>query len=157
MATYLITPSVTEVDEGGSIVFTIDITAGDATTYGVTIVSGTTTTYVDADDFNPVGGMWYNFTLTNELTSGVYTITNVLSLDAALEGPEFFIAQLRETNTSGAVLAVTQAIVINDTSDGVPPLTIENGRIGTLSTDTGQLLYAFNDVVYKVTGTPISF
>lgn len=154
MPTYLITPSVTEVDEGGSIVFTIDVTDGSTSSYGVTLVSGTSTSAA-ASDFNPVGGTWYNFTLTNELTSGVYTITNVLSLDAALEGPEFFIAQLREYSTSGAVLAVTKAIVINDTSTGGVVDDPENGKLRAVTADSSKPAYYVNGVWYKVSGTAI--
>jgi hypothetical protein len=68
------------------------------------------------------------------------------------EGPEFFIVQLRENNTSGAVLAVTQNIVIVDTPISIDP---DNGMIGAVSNDNSKPAFYFNGNWYKITGTAI--
>lgn len=157
MPTYSITPSVTEVDEGGSVVFTVDITAGTTTTYGVTIVSGTST-FANAADFTDVSGLWGIVDLgpldPADSYSGVVTFTKTVASNLTIppEGPEFFIVQLRENNTSGAVLAVTQNIVIVDTPISIDP---DNGMIGAVSNDNSKPAFYFDGNWYKITGTAI--
>lgn len=153
MPTYSITPSVTEVDEGGNVVFTIDVTDGSTSTYGVTIVSGTST-FANAADFTDVFGLWGDITLPGDLLSGVVTFTKTVAsnLTTPPEGPEFFIAQLRETNTSGAVLAVTPNISIIDTPISVDP---DNGKFG--SSPTNKPMYYFDGDWFEIAGTQIQF
>jgi hypothetical protein len=153
MAIYSITPDIIEVDEGGSVVFTVDVTDGSTSTYGVTIKSGTST-FANATDFSDVFGLWGDITLPDSLLSGVVTFTKTMSTNTTTppEGPEFFIVQLRENNTSGAVLAVTQNIVIVDTPISIDP---HNGMIGAVSNDNSKPAFYFNGNWYKITGTAI--
>jgi hypothetical protein len=77
MAIYSITPDIIEVDEGGSVVFTVDVTDGSTSTYGVTIKSGTST-FANATDFSDVFGLWGDITLPDSLLSGVVTFTKTM-------------------------------------------------------------------------------
>jgi|LakMenEpi03Aug12_release.lakeMendotaPanAssembly.Ray.scaffolds.fasta_scaffold54786_4 hypothetical protein len=151
MATYSITSNVTEVNEGGSVVFTVSVTDGSTTTYGITIVSGTST-YANALDFSDVFGLYNTVTLPGGFLSGVTTFTKTLASNVTTppEGPEFFVVQLRENNTSGAVLAVSQNITVIDTPVSTDP---ENGKIGFGSSN--QPIFYFDSNWYKMTGTQI--
>jgi hypothetical protein len=150
MPTYAITADATEVNEGSSVTFTVAVTESEIETYYWTI-AGTNVVNSDFSDTTIQG------TVSIIGSAGVASVIIPLAADVTLEGYEYFILQLRTDAYDGEIVAISPVVTIVDTSDGVPPLTLENGRIGTLSTDSGQLLYAFNDVVYKVTGTPISF
>jgi hypothetical protein len=150
MSTYLVTASTSTVNEGSTATFTVSVTESETETYYWTI-AGTDVATADFADTTIQG------TVSIIGSAGTSTVIKTLASDVTTEGYEYFILQLRTGAYDGEIVAISPVVTIVDTSDGVPPLTIKNGRIGTLSTDTGQLLYAFNDVVYKVTGTPISF
>lgn len=149
MPTYAITADLTEVNEGTTTTFTVATTEVDNGTPLYWTIAGTN---VGASDFVSASTSGF-VTITGNAASFTTTVQN----DTTLEGYEYYIAQLRTDSTTGTIVAVSQNIVITDTSNGVPPLTLANGRIGSLSSDAGQLIYTYNDVVYKVDGTLVSF
>lgn len=107
--TYEVISSTTSVNEGSSVVFTINTSnVPNSTTLYYTIlgVSGN----INSLDFTtPTTG---SFTITN----GIGTVTLTLSNDTTTEGTEQFIFQVRTENTSGEIVAFSPTITINDTS-----------------------------------------
>ena len=150
MATYLVTASTSTVNEGDSVTFTVAVTESESTTYYWTLAG---TDVVTGDFFDTA----VQGTISIVGSSGSADVIKTLTSDTTLEGYEYFILQVRIDAYDGEIVAVSPVVTVVDTSDGVPALTLENGRIGTLSTNSGQMLYVYNDIVYKVTGTPISF
>ena len=108
---YSISPSVTSVNEGGSVTFTVSTTnVANGTLYWTN--AGTTT----AADF------------TNGVNSGATTITNnagsiVLGLvsDLTSEGGETIVIQIRTGSTAGPVVVTSQTVIVVDTSVPAAP------------------------------------
>ena len=112
-ATYAIVPSVTSVNEGGTVVFTITTTnVGNGTSLYYT----TTGSVVDADfNDNSIFG-------TVVINNNTATITKVIKADVTTEGPESFALQLRIQSYSGTVVATSSTVTIVDSS--VTPTTV---------------------------------
>ena len=113
-----VTESATTVDEGGSVTFTISGSNIQDGNYFYTIYQEAGT--INPTDFNPAV-LDGNFTISNN--SGSITIT--IAEDVTSEGPDIFKIQIRTGSTSGAVIAESNTIVINDTSES--PGTNANG------------------------------
>ena len=104
--TYNIAPSVTTMDEGQSVTFTVTTTNfGNGTLFWV--MTGTT---VDAD-------------FSDGLTNGSITITNnsgsvtrTLNNDVTTEGTETFALQLLTGSVTGTVVASSATVTVNDSS-----------------------------------------
>ena len=101
--------STTSVDEGGSVTFTISGSNIPDGTYYYTIYEEEGT--VASTDFNPAN-LNGSFSVSNN--SGSITIT--IAEDITSEGPDQFKIQIRTGSISGAVIAESNAITINDTS-----------------------------------------
>jgi len=108
--TFGVTPSTTSVNEGSSVVFTV-VTTGvpDGTTlYWSTLgISGT----VSASDFTD-GDLSSSFAINNNIG----TITRSIASDRTTEGSDAFRIQIRQTSTSGTIIATSDVVYINDTS-----------------------------------------
>lgn len=150
MSTYLVTASTSTVNEGDSVTFTIAVTESETETYYWTL-AGTDVVTGDFSDTAVQG------TISIVGSAGSEDVVKSLTSDDTTEGYEYFILQVRIGAYDGEIVAVSPVVTVVDTSDGVPALTLANGRIGSLSSDAGQLIYTYNDVVYKVDGTLVSF
>jgi hypothetical protein len=106
--TYAITPNITSVNEGSSVIFTVTTTD---VANGTTLFWTTTGTNVNASDFtdSSVSG---SFTINNNTA----TITRTLRNDATTEGAENFQLQIRISSISGTIVATSSIVTINDTS-----------------------------------------
>lgn len=145
MPTYAITPSVTEVNEGSSVTFTIATSEVSDSTVLYWTLAGLDVTSGDVSRFSG------SVTIVGSSAS---TSTGIIN-DSSLEGQEFFIAQLRTGSTSGPIVAISESIAIADTSTGVVTPSIPNGTIGTLSNLANEIVYYNGDTAYKITGTAI--
>lgn len=105
--TYAVTPSVTSVNEGGTVTFTVNTTnvANGTTLYYTT--AGTATAG-DFSDNNISGSVTIN--------SNTGTITRTISSDSTTEGAENFTLSIRTQSTAGTVVATSTTVTINDTS-----------------------------------------
>lgn len=116
--TYAITGSPTVVNEGSSVTFTIVTTdVGNGT------VLYWTTNAPDGELNTPSAGDF-----TDNTTEGIVTINSnagsfirTLVEDSSTEGDEVFVIKLRQDSTSGAVLAISNTVIIGDTSLSPPP------------------------------------
>ena len=101
-----VTPTTSSINEGGSAIFTVATTGlANGTLYWTN--SGTTV----GSDFNDSANSG-SVTITN--SSG--TITRTLLSDLTTEGNETIIIQLRIGSVSGAMLATSSLVSVNDTS-----------------------------------------
>jgi hypothetical protein len=116
--TYSILASTTSVNEGSSVVFTINTTnVNDGT-----ILYWTTQTIsgnINTSDFtdSQVSG---SFVVSNNTAS----LTRGITEDLTTEGPESFKIYVRTESTSGTVVAISGTVIINDTSVPAPTYTI---------------------------------
>lgn len=111
--TYTITPSVTNVNEGSSVTYTIQ-TANVPT--GITLYwsnAGTTS----ANDFSDLANS--GSFVTN--SSGIGTVTRTLRNDLTTEGSETIILQIRVTSETGTIVKTASTVTVNDTSTPPPP------------------------------------
>jgi hypothetical protein len=147
MPTYSITADEIDVDEGTAVVFTVQTTEVDNDTVLYWTIAGTN---VGTADFSSsaISG-------TVAITGNTGSFANTLRNDTALEGYEFFIAQLRTDSITGTIVAVSENIRVTDTSTGVVLDDPENGRLGAVANESSKPAYYANGVWYKVTGTVI--
>lgn len=106
-----LTSSVANVDEGGSIIFTVATTnIPNNTTVGYTI-SGTG---IDVNDFNPaLSSLTGNFTINSDSGSVTFTLDN----DVTTEATETLTLTLDANDSNGvATDDLTHDVTINDTS-----------------------------------------
>lgn len=111
--TYSVTPSVTSVNEGSSVTFTVTTTgvANGTVLYWTALqVSGT----LSASDFTDaaVSG---SFTIN----SNTGTVTRTISADRTSESDEIFKIEIRTTSTTGTIVATSDSVTILDTSKTV--------------------------------------
>ena len=107
---YTINASTTSVNEGGSVDFTVNVTAVSA---GTTVYYSTTGT-TNAADFTD-GSLTGSFNIVGTgATTGVATITRSLASDTTSESQETFNLQIREGSTSGTVVATSPTITVNN-------------------------------------------
>jgi hypothetical protein len=110
--TWTLTPAANNVNEGSSLTLTVGGTNIPNGTYYWTIGTG-------SEDFVTTDG-----TVVVTSNSGSFTVTP--TADATTEGSETFIVALREGSTSGAILASSGSVTINDTSLGpAPPFSLD--------------------------------
>jgi hypothetical protein len=107
-SSYTIYPSVSSVNEGGTVTFTVG---------GSNITNGTYYwTVTNAGDFNTSSG---SFSINSN--SGSFSVT--ATADLTTEGNESFTASVRSGSISGPVLVTSSSVLINDTSQTPPPAT----------------------------------
>lgn len=146
--TYTITPSVTSVNEGSSVTYTIQ-TANVPT--GITLYwtnAGTTS----ANDFSDLvnSGSF----VTN--SSGIGTVTRTLRNDLTTEGSETIILQIRVTSITGTIVKTASTVTVNDTSTP-PPLAAPVFTSLTLTPSTVNITETLT-LGYSVTGaTSLSY
>ena len=116
--TYGVTESLSQVNEGGSVNFTVNT---DHVGAGTTLYFNTTGASVDAADFsdNTLTGN-FNIVGVANTTVGVATFTRTLSNDFNTEG-ETFTMEIRTNSVSGPVVATSGIITVIDVS---PSLTV---------------------------------
>lgn len=103
-ATFAISPSTSSVTEGNSVTYTVTTTnVANGTLYWTN--SGTTV----AADFSDASNSG-SFTLTN----GSGTITRTLANNAAFEGTETIILEVRTGSTSGTIVATSSTVNVTD-------------------------------------------
>ena len=108
---YTISPDRVDVDEGGTVIWTITTTAflNGALYY----TNNGTTTAPDFTD-NANSGVII-------ITNGTGTITKTLTQDLTTEGSQNIILALRRDSITGAVVATATTVTVNDTSRLVIP------------------------------------
>lgn len=105
-ASYSVTPAAGSVNEGANITINVSTTGiTNGTTLYWTILHSTTA----SADFSANSG---SFTINSD--AGSFTITTVA--DATTEGAQTFAVEIRTGSTSGAVVATSTSITVNDTS-----------------------------------------
>ena len=132
--TYAISPSVTSVNEGNSVTYTVT-TMGVANATTLYWTNEGTTSAADFADTNNTG----SFTVTNNTA----TITRTLLSDVTTEGSETIIIKVRTGSTSGTIVATSDAVTVNDTS--IQPVTTYAIAPNVTSVNEG------NTVAYTVT------
>lgn len=142
-AAYTVVPSVTSVDEGGTVTFnvTTDNVANGTTLYWTIQNTGSANPTENAD-FSATSG---SFTITDD--AGLFAVT--LVNDSTTEGLETFRAQVRTGSTSGTVVATSANVAVNDTSQGVTY---------SLSANRSELVengVGFRSVTFTVTTTNV--
>ena len=131
--TYSLTQTVTSINEGGSVGFTVATTNVDDATTLYYNLSGTAT----ADDF--VGGtLAGSFTINNN--SGTFVV--ISAGDAITDDNETFTAYVRTGSTSGPIVATSSQVTIGDVAQTVsiaPSVTTvdEGQQIQFVITSTG--------------------
>lgn len=112
IVTYSVSPSVSSLNEGSSVTFTVttnNVANGTTLYWTLNTVSGT----INASDFSG-GATSGSFTITNSSGSVVLTLAN----DTTTEGTESFQLQVRTDSTGGPIVATSSTVTINDTSQG---------------------------------------
>lgn len=143
---YSISPGASSVNEGGSVSWTVTTTnVADGTTLYWTN-SGTTT----GSDFSD-GQNSGSFTVT----SNTGTISRTLTNDAATEGSETIVMQVRTGSTAGTIQATSSSVTVADTSltagyaFTTTPTSINEGASGSFTVTTtnfpsGTLYWTIN-------------
>jgi hypothetical protein len=104
--TYAIVPSVTSVNEGSSVTYTITTTNfGSGTLYYTNSGMSTSVDFTDSTNSGSIS-----------ITNDAGTLTKTLVTDLLTEGSESIIIQLRTGSVSGPIVASASAVTINDTS-----------------------------------------
>jgi hypothetical protein len=133
--TATVTPSVTTVNEGSSVVFTVSSNVPSGTTL-YWVISGLTGT-VDINDFTTgISGSFVYPTTT--------TITATLSNDLLTEGTETFTFNIKRGSVSGTTIGSSPTISITDTS-----------KIDATVTPNITTVNEGNTVVFTVSMTPL--
>lgn len=128
---YTVTPSVTSVNEGGTVNFVITTT---------NVANGTVLYYTMSGSV--VDGDFTDNTTAGSITinNNTATISKTLKADTTTEGTETFTLSLRTGNTAGPVVFTTSTITVNDTSTTPQVVTFYNvTRCDT--SDTGVIQY----------------
>jgi hypothetical protein len=107
--TYSITPNILNVDEGGSVLFTVTSTISTQLLYYTVISPNNALTDSDFENAYPTSGLL-------NITNGEALFNLYLKSDRSTEGPEKFSVELRDGGSNGAILATSPEITINDTS-----------------------------------------
>ena len=129
-----ITPSTTSLNEGAALAIGIS-GAPNTTYYWTASFAGLTAA---AADLSATSGS------ATTASNGAVTISNALTAtaDATTEGAQTFFLQLRTGSTSGSVVANTNTITINDTSQTpAAPTELSYYELTLLRTITGQASY----------------
>ena len=103
---YSISPNVTSVNEGGSVVYTINTSGfGSGTLYWTNAGSSVGADFTDGLNSGSIS-----------ITGNVGSLTRSLLSEFITEGPESIVIQLRTGGVGGPVVATAVAVTINDTS-----------------------------------------
>ena len=149
--TATITADKTTVNEGDSVVFTVNTTNMSANSTLYFSQTGTT----DSSDFYPTGTTG-NFTIDS---SGNGTITRVISGDFTSEGTEDFTLTVRSGSISGVALTTAPTVQVTNfvpTFTTTPSATtINEGTTFTLDVYTAGL-HAGKVLYYTIEGTGVS-
>ena len=108
--TVSIAPSVTTVDEGQQVTFTITSTGYSPTSTFYYDIVGTTT----AGDFTD-----NTLTGTFSTTNNVYSLIKVITSDNMSDDGETFVVNIRTGSNSGTIVATSPTITINDVAQAV--------------------------------------
>ena len=108
--TVSIAPSVTTVDEGQQVTFTITSTGYSPTSTFYYDIVGTTT----AGDFTD-----NTLTGTFSTTNNVYSLIKVITSDNISDDGETFVVNIRTGSNSGTIVATSPTITINDVAQAV--------------------------------------
>ena len=112
---YEVTPSVTSIDEGGTINFVVTTEGVNigTTLYYNTEVGSTGTSATGSDLIAPNSG---SFTIVGDGTpgGGIATVTRTITLDGVTEGSETFRTVILTDSTTSGVVTRTDDITIND-------------------------------------------
>ena len=111
---YIITPTSTSFAESGSVTFnitTLNLANGTTLYYTLRGISGN----VNQNDF--ITANTGSFTISNDV--GAVTLQANADLTTYAEGNETFVFELRKISTSGAVVASSDTITLQDTSNVV--------------------------------------
>ncbi len=107
--TYSITPDVLNVDEGGSVLFTVTSSLSTDFLYYTIISPNNALTDLDFENAYPASGFL-------NITNGSALFSLYPKSDRSTEGPEKFSVELRAGGSNGAILATSPEVTINDTS-----------------------------------------
>ena len=107
--TYSITPNILNVDEGGSVFFTVTSSLPTQLLYYTVTSPNNALTDSDFENAYPTSG--FLNTTNGSAVFGLY-----LKSDRSTEGPEKFSVELRSGGSNGAILATSPEVTINDTS-----------------------------------------
>ena len=125
--TYSVVPTVTAINEGGTLTYNIT-TTGVANGTLLYISNSGTTGYVLGGVSNinyPDGGISVN---NNTAT---FSIVNNITADNTTEGSRTLIINLRTGSTSGPIVATAPAVTINDTSTTPPGAVLKTMNYNT--------------------------
>lgn len=145
---YSITPSVSSVNEGSSVTYTITtIGFGSGTLYWTN--AGTTTGSDFTDGLNS-GSV--------TITSNSGTITRTLSNDSTTEGDETIILKLRTGSVGGPIVATAPTVTVTDTSTASSfpsSLTFTRNDLDYLYSDvkTSSVNTAYNELIITLDTT----
>lgn len=106
---YSITPNILNVDEGGSVLFTVTSSLSTQTLYYTVTSPNNALTDSDFENGYPTSGFL-------NITNGEALFNLYLKSDRSTEGPEKFSVELRDGGSNGAILATSPEVTINDTS-----------------------------------------
>lgn len=104
--TYLVTPSASSVNEGGTVTFSVSVSGGFAGTLYWT--NSGTTSGADFSDGQNSGSI--------SVSGGTGSFTRALASDVTSEGSETIVIQLRTGSTGGTVVATSSTVTVADTS-----------------------------------------
>jgi hypothetical protein len=110
VASYSITPSTTNVEEGNSVTFTVN-TVNVATPTTLYYSTGGTATAEDFSNNLTTGSFTVNYTGP---TTGSGTIVRSIATDAVLDGDETFNISVRAGSESGTIVATSSDVTIGD-------------------------------------------
>lgn len=129
--TYAITPSVTSVNEGGTVTFTVTTAnvANGTTLYYTTSGSAVAGDFSDNSTFGTV-----------VINNNTGTITRTITSDTITEGSENFTLSIRTGSAVGTIVATAAAVTIADTSTTPAQVTYYNVTACT-GGGTGVLRY----------------
>ena len=157
---YEVTPSVTSIDEGGTINFVVTTEGVNigTTLYYNTEVGSTGTSATGSDLIAPNSG---SFTIVGDGTpgGGIATVTRTITLDGVTEGSETFRTVILTDSTTSGVVTRTDDITINDIvasySVGISTDNVNEGSsveftVNTVGIAVGTTLY------FSTSGTTVA-
>ena len=157
---YEVTPSVTSIDEGGTINFVVTTEGVNigTTLYYNTEAGSTGTSATGSDLIAPNSG---SFTIVGDGTpgGGIATVTRTITLDGLTEGSETFRTVILTDSTTSGVVTRTDDITINDVvptySVGISTDNVNEGSsveftVNTVGIAVGTTLY------FSTSGTTVA-
>lgn len=133
---YSVGVSTTSINEGGTVNFTVNtINVGS----GTTLYYSTDGTVSSADFVN--NSLTGSFSVVSTgATTGIATISRVLSNEGSAESTEYFTLNIRTGSTSGTIVATSSTVTVNNVeqtySVGVSTASINEGQTVTFTVTT---------------------